>query len=226
MLRPYVGQSMPMNLLFALLQAIAVITSPQPNEVVLGLVNITGAASHPQFARYELAFAYDPNPADTWFELQPPSETQVTEGLLAVWDTTSITDGTYMIRLRVYSSDSDTPQEMIARGIKIQNTPPPTAVPTLPSVASEAATPTPTLVLPTATFAPTPAVASLPTAPSAPAASGPSFDPSPFTSAFCNGVYLAFGVFIFLGLYTALRDKIRRPILRWLRRIISDSKKP
>ncbi|MBI3244050.1 MAG: hypothetical protein HYZ49_17340 [Chloroflexi bacterium] len=211
-----------MNLLFALLQAIAIITSPASNETVAGVVNITGTASHPQFIRYEIAFAYDPSPTDTWFELQPPSETQITDNLLAAWDTTSISDGVYMIRLRVFASGTDTPEETIVRGIKIQNTAPPTAA---PAATSEAATPTSTPVLPTATFAPTFASSPFPAiSPVSP--SSPSFDLSPYTSAFCNGVYLTFGVFIFLGLYASLRDKIRRPILRWLRRIISDSKKP
>jgi hypothetical protein len=211
-----------MNLLLVLLQAIAVITSPAQNETVAGVVNITGTASHPQFVRYELAFAYDPNPTDTWFELQPPSETQITDNLLAAWDTTAITDGVYMIRLRVYSSDSATPQETIVRGIKIQNTAPPTP---LPTPTGQAATPTATAILPTATPAPTLAASPFP-AVSPVSSSSPSLDLSPYTSAFCNGVYLTFGVFIFLGLYAVLRDRIRRPFLRWLRRIISDSKKP
>mgnify|MGYP001615802363 CR=1 FL=1 len=211
-----------MNLLLVLLQAIAIITSPAQNEAVAGVVNITGTATHPQFVRYEIAFAYDPNPTDTWFELQPPSETQVADGLLASWDTAGISDGTYMIRLRVYSSDSATPQETIVRGIKIQNTAPPTAAPT---ATGEAATPAPTLVLPTATPAPTLASSPFPI-PSPVSPSSSSLDLSPYTSAFCNGIYLTFGVFLFLGLYAVLRDRIRRPILRWLRRIISDSKKP
>lgn len=211
-----------MNLLLVLLQAIVAITSPAQNETVVGVVNITGTAAHPQFVRYEISFAYDPNPTDTWFELQPPSETQVAEGLLAAWDTTSISDGTYMIRLRVYSSDSATPQEAIVRGIKIRNAAPPTAAPTS---TGEAASPTPTLALPTATPASTPASSPFPIA-SPVSPSSPSLDLLPYTSAFCNGAYLTFGVFIFLGLYAVLRDRIRRPFLRWLRRIISDSKKP
>lgn len=221
MLRPYDGLSM--YLLLVLLQAIAIITSPAQNETVAGVVNITGTAAHPQFVRYELAFAYDPNPTDTWFELQPPSETQITDSLLAAWDTTTIADGTYMIRLRVYSSDSATPQETIIRGIKIQNTAPPTAIP-VPT--QEAPTPTATAILPTATPAPTTAPSSFPIVSPVSPSSFPSLDLSPYTSAFCNGVYLTFGVFLFLALYAVLRDKIRRPFLRWLRRIVSDSKKP
>ncbi len=220
MLRPYAD--MPMQLLFVLLQAIALITSPAQNETVAGVVNITGTAAHPQFARYEIAFAYDPNPTDTWFELQPPSETQITNNLLAAWDTTGIADGTYMIRLRVYAGDSDTPEETIVRGIKIQNTAPPTP---LPTPTGEAATPTATAILPTATLVSTLTPSPIPAiSPVSPAS--PSLDLSPYTSAFCNGIYLTFGIFLFLGLYAILRDKIRRPILRWLRRIISDSKKP
>jgi len=71
-----------MFLLLILLQAAAIITAPAPGDAVTGSVNITGTATHPQLTRYEVAFAYDPNPTDTWFELQPPSTNSVTDGVL------------------------------------------------------------------------------------------------------------------------------------------------
>src|SRR3989304_3628957 len=54
-------------------QGVAVITSPLDGAIVSGVVPISGAATHPQFQRYELAFGYSPDPTDTWFSLQDPA---------------------------------------------------------------------------------------------------------------------------------------------------------
>ena len=219
-----------MRLFLILLQvAVALITSPTQAQVVTGSVNITGTAAHPQFARYEVAFAYDPNPTDTWFEVQPPSTHQVTDGILAVWNTTSITDGNYMIRLRVFSSSSSTPSETIVRNVKVRNNAPTetlaTSVTTEPTVV-----PSPTTVLlgPTATLLPPPTAtgSSVSVLPEVPAAVPAFLDLSSYSSAFCNGVYFTGGAFLLLGSYVALRDRIRRPIRRWIRRLVSDSRKP
>jgi len=215
-----------LHLLLIIQIATALITAPAQGEVIARTVNILGTASHPQFERYEIAFAYDPNPTDTWFELQPPSTNSVTTGILAIWDTTRITDGTYMLRLRVYATDSNTPLETIVRNIKVRNTPP-TETLTPAATLSPSATATLALLGPTATHLPLPTETPsglLPTPTQLPEAAALDF--SPYTSAFCNGVYLAGGVFLLLGLYALLRDRIRRPIRRWLRRIISDSRKP
>ncbi len=219
-----------MRLFLILLQvAVTLITSPTQGEVVTGSVNITGTATHPQFARYEVAFAYDPNPTDTWFEIQPPSANQVTDGILAIWNTTSITDGNYMIRLRVFSSSSSTPSETIVRNIKVRNNAP-TETPA-PSVTTEpTVAPSPTTILlgPTTTLLPPPTAtgSSVSVLPEAPASVPAFLDLSSYSSAFCNGVYFTGGAFLLLGIYVALRDRIRRPIRRWIRRIISDSRKP
>lgn len=207
-----------MNFFLILLQAgTALITSPAPGQTVSGVVNITGTALRPQFARYEVAFAYDPNPTDTWFEIQPPSPTPVSDGPLAAWDTRSITDGTYMIRLRVYASDASDPLETVVRGIAIRGS---AAQPPLetPAPAPPPTTAAPPFASATAALFPSPTPRPLlpETAP----------DLSPFTSAFCSGVYFTFGVFAMLGAYAILRDRIRRPIRRWLRRIMSDIRKP
>ena len=217
-----------MFLLLILLQAAAIITAPAPGDAVTGSVNITGTATHPQLTRYEVAFAYDPNPTDTWFELQPPSTNSVTDGVLAVWDTTRITDGNYMLRLRVYAANSDTPLETIVRNIQVQNNAP-IATPTLPDSLTPTLNPTATLTRLDSTATPLPEpTATLPSSPtSPPSPSLPAFlDLSNYTSSFCNGVYLTLGAFVLLGIYVALRDRIRRPIRRWLRRIMSDARKP
>ncbi len=219
-----------MRLFLVLLQAaLAVISSPGDSQTLSGIVNITGSAAHPQFARYEIAFAYDPNPTDTWFEIQPPATTQVSEGLLATWDTRPIADGTYMLRLRVFATDASAPLETIVHGIIVANAPKPT---TTPTATATPATATATAELPTlrSSGVPPPAVTQQPAAtqlsPAATPPTAPLFDLAPYTSAFVNGALYTFGFFLLLGLYALLRDKIRRPIRRWLRRIVSDIRKP
>lgn len=227
-----------MNLFLALIQALVLITAPATGDSLVGTVTISGTATSPQFDHYELAFAYDPNTTDTWFEVAPPSTTPVTSGELATWDTTGITDGTYMLRLRVYNSGSTTPTEVIVRNLVISNNAP-TPNPQATSLATSAfpqATVPPTLQL--TSGAPTPASTAVlsPTAagtlpveatPDSPLSTLATFLNLPsYASAFCNGVYLTLAIFVILGAYVVVRDRIRRPIRKWLRRVVSDIRKP
>src|SRR5947209_12430549 len=131
---------------------VAVITSPLDGAILNGLVPITGTATHPQFQRYELAFAYSPNPTNTWFPLQAPVNTQVVNEIIGRWDTNQISDGLYSLRLRVYYSDTAY-LEAFVQDVRVQNAAPtsvasapqPATVPvaiTLPPLAT--ATPTAT----------------------------------------------------------------------------------
>jgi hypothetical protein len=83
----------------------------------------------PNFASAELGFKFASDSGDVWFPIrsfsQPPADS-----LLAVWDTTAITDGDYQLRLRVFLQDGSF-QDVIVAGLKIRNdTPDPTATPT------------------------------------------------------------------------------------------------
>jgi hypothetical protein len=220
-----------MLLLLILLQAAtALIATPTQGDSVIGSVDITGTATHPQFARYEVAFAYDPNSTDSWFEIPATSTTPVEDGILATWDTTQITDGTYMLRLRVFAVGSNQPVEMIIRNVTVSNdapTPAPTVAVTLQPTAT--ITPTLTFLETTATALPNP-TATLEFAMPTPAPTSPPLPAflnlSVYSSAFCNGAILTAVGFFILGVYVVLRDRIRRPFRRWLRRIMSDIRKP
>jgi hypothetical protein len=134
-------------------QGVAVITSPLDGAILNGLVPITGTATHPQFQRYELAFAYSPNPTGTWFALQPAVNTQVVNEIIGRWDTTQISDGLYSLRLRVYYSDTAY-LEAFVQNVRVENATPtpivnapetptvPVAI-TLPPLATATATATP-----------------------------------------------------------------------------------
>ena len=107
------------------------ISSPQPGDVLRGQVNIVGNMNVPDFASAELAFSYASNPADrfAWFTIQTfPQSAQ--DPTLAVWDTTTLTDGDYILHLRVFLQDGSS-QDVVVSDLKIRNDSPlPTASPT------------------------------------------------------------------------------------------------
>jgi hypothetical protein len=130
------------------------ITSPLPDELLRGEVTITGSLNVPGFSTARLEFAYADNPTDTWFAIQTFSQ-PVVEATLGTWDTTSITDGKYVLRLRVTFEDGNVQEVTVP--IQIGNealptaTPEPTPTPEpesalLPTPFLLAASPTPTLV--------------------------------------------------------------------------------
>ena len=221
-----------MSLLLILFQALALLTAPVEGDTVSGQVNLTGTANDPQFARYELAFAYDPNPTDTWFEIAPPATTPVTTGTLGIWDTTPLTAGTYMLRLRVFSIDSNSPTEVIVRNIQVQNdapTPTPsTGAVTAPPIATTPPSTAAVTALPIATAPPSTGAVTAPPAQEPTTSSPlPAFpDLSAYTTAFCNGVYLTAAAFLIIATYVIARDRIRGPLRKWIRRIMSDIRKP
>jgi hypothetical protein len=106
----------------------------------------------PSFLSVQLDFAYASNPTNTWFTIQTFSQ-PLADSTLATWDTTSVTDGDYVLRLRVNFEDG-TSQEVTVP-IKIGNdalptpSPEPSATPEpdtvlIPTPFLIAASPTPT----------------------------------------------------------------------------------
>ena len=126
----------------------AAITSPVDGQEIAGTITVSGSASHPQFTRYELAFGPDPNPKDAWQVFSENSQ-PVANNILGSWNTTSVADGTYMLRLRGVRKDSNY-SEAFVRGLAVRNQQP-TKTPTPSS-----ATPT---IEPNATQAPATEVA-------------------------------------------------------------------
>ncbi len=118
-----------LNLSMAMLQSILLltllfqdptvsITSPQNGQVIRGQVEILGAMNVPDFASAELAFGFSDS-IEAWFTIQTFSQ-PVVDSPLAVWDTTSVTDGDYELRLRVTLQDGSV-QDVIISGVQIRN---------------------------------------------------------------------------------------------------------
>ena len=121
------------------------ITSPISGDVIRGQVPITGNMDVPNFASAELAFSYASHPADSWFTIQTFPQS-VKDSTLATWDTTALTDGDYILHLRVILQDGSS-QDVVASDIKVRNdslplTETPTATESASSVVNPLYTPT------------------------------------------------------------------------------------
>lgn len=140
-----------------------VIIAPAADQILQGQVSITGTTEIPNFASAELDFAYGSDPTGSWFLIQTFSQ-PASNSNLAVWDTTAISDGAYILRLRVSLQDGSFQDATVK--IKVQNqTPLPTPTLTMTAIATytsaytpqpstpQPSTPTPLVVL----ASPTPA---------------------------------------------------------------------
>jgi hypothetical protein len=141
----------------------AKIASPVAGTPLFGLVTVTGTAANPEFQRYSLEFDLQDIDQEQWFPIAGPIAQQVANGPLGQWDTTSIPDGRYQIRLRVVLRNG-TVLEAVVQNLRVINKEP-TALPTVvPSATAILAT-----VPPTAGPSPSPIIQQPPTSTPRPA---------------------------------------------------------
>lgn len=174
------------------------LTSPTSGDTLRGQVEIFGVMDVPNFASAELAFSYASDSAVSWFTIQTFLQ-PVTNSSIAIWDTTTVTDGDYTLHLRVFLQDG-TSQDAAITNLKIRNDAPlPTATPeeifqiAPPAVVAAEATllPEPTLVFtrPTAIIPANPAALNV----------------DSIYSTFGRGALIAFVLFIVFSLLLRLR---------------------
>ena len=176
------------------------ITSPQAGDVLRGEVTITGTTNIPNFFSAQLDFSYASNPTSTWFAIQTLSQ-PVTDATIITWDTTSISDGDYILRVRVNLLDN-TFQEVTVP-IQIGNdvtSSTPTVVPTSTLNAVEVQIPTPFLLAasPTPTTPPRATPTALPTNPA-------SLGQTAIYASLGRGALVILGLFALSGLIIRLR---------------------
>jgi hypothetical protein len=175
------------------------ITSPAPDEVLRGQVTITGRVDIVNFTSVQLEFAYAPNPTDTWFTIQTFSQPMV-DPTLAVWDTTSITDGDYVLRLRVNFEDGTSQEATVPIKIGNDALPTPTAEPTSTLESDAALIPTPFLLAasPTSTEVSPPTPTALPPNPA-------SLAGNEIYTSLGRGALVILGLFALAGLILRIR---------------------
>jgi len=115
---PLAGSATPSPTLPPQVEAPALnLSYPAAGETLRGQVPISGLATLPGLTGWELAFSYEQDPTETWFVLLRGE--QPTSGEFFRWDTQTLADGDYRLRLRVFLPDGV--QEVQARGLKVRN---------------------------------------------------------------------------------------------------------
>jgi len=195
-------------LLLAAQDSQTAITSPAAGEVLRGEVTITGTMDSANFFSAQLDFAYASDSAETlrsnsgqaWFTLQTFSQ-PVIDSPLFVWDTNSITDGDYQLRLSVTFIDGSFDEVIVP--IKIQNDvafSQPTLAPasTPNSLSVQILTPFLLAASPTPTEIPRPTLTSLPDNPA-------SLNQNEILVSLGRGGLVIIALFVFSGILIRLR---------------------
>ena len=184
----------------------ASIGSPVDGQAVQGSMAIRGSTGMEGFLSYEVDFSYDDDPTNTWFLIQE-SSTPVQEGILAVWDTTTITDGQYALRLLILLTDG-TQTEVLVNELRVRNYSP-----------VETDTPSPILYItlvpgmPTASTTPrytsSPSLTPLPRTPTPLPTNPAEITSSQLVLSLGRGAGFSMGVLAILGAYLGLRAILR-----------------
>ncbi len=178
------------------------ITAPLDGQVLQGKVPITGYTALPNFRSAELAFAYTNDPTGTWFLIQY-STLPVSNGLLSQWDTTTITDGDYTLRL-VLTLEDDSQQTLTLTRLRVRNYTPietDTPPPPLPTPTPVPGQPTPEPPTPSPAPLPTRTISTSTALPANPA----EISPLALAQTLAIGALAGLGLLILLGIYLGLR---------------------
>ena len=172
-------------------QALGRISAPASGDALQGMVAIVGSTDVEGLRQWELSFSYAQDTTNTWFLIER-DDTVIRDQTLAEWDTRSITDGAYNLRLTIYLESGER-SDLIVENLRIRNyTPIETSTPH----------PSPT-VLVTATNTPVPVTSTpLPT-------NSIEISSSDFSNSLGRGVIVAIVLFLIIGLYTSFRKTLR-----------------
>lgn len=146
-----------------------VLVQPAQDAAVRGVVQIVGTATHPQFQRYELYYAPWPVPSDqSWIFIGDAHFNQQPLGLLGTWDSRSVSDGAYALRVRVVKVDGNyldsDPRRVLVVNTRPIESPTPQVTDTPEPLPTEPpATATIVVAVPTSPATETPEVAPTPT---------------------------------------------------------------
>ncbi|MCC7190836.1 MAG: hypothetical protein IT312_19035 [Anaerolineales bacterium] len=178
------------------------IASPAADEVLRGEVTIVGSTDVPNFAAAQLDFKYASDAGENWFPLAALSQPAL-ESPLFLWNTASVTDGKYILRLRVFLVGGTSQEATVP--ITIQNdaplqapTPSFTATPES-SIGVQIPTPFLLAASPTPTEVPRPMPTPLPPNPA-------SLNQTEVLASLGRGALVILGLFIFSALLLRLRQ--------------------
>jgi len=186
------------------------ITSPTAGQALQGVITVQGSTMVEGFQAAELLFGYHGDETQTWFLIAEWS--QPISGTLTEWDTATLTDGDYTLRLLVRRLSAD-PVYTDVPALRVRNyspvetsTPAPSATPTVTptldpnSLPSAPPTPTPS---PSPQPSITPTLTPLPPNPA-------ELPPGAVAASVVRGALLSAASLTLLGGYMAIRRTLRR----------------
>jgi len=178
------------------------IYSPIPGQALQGTISVIGHTSVEGFLHAELSFAYTQDLTNTWFLIHE-SEKTVSAGELTQWDTSTITDGEYNMRLVVTLENGSQLTAQITN-LRVRNyTPIETQTPESTVTHAPGDTLVPTIT-PTYTDTPLPPTATpLPPNPA-------QITPQDLLVTIGKGILVAFGFFALMGIYQLIRSATRK----------------
>ncbi len=183
---------------FSLLAQQVIVESPRQGEALQGQVAVTGTTDIEGLQSFTVEFAYQRDQTDTWFPIGRGDEV-LRGGTLATWDTTTISDGLYKIRVRAELKDGRT-LETVVSNLRVRNyTPVETNTPEPLVAAGAAAAPTQPADYIPGGKTPTP----LPGNPA-------QVTPTDLGDSLVRGGLIALVLFLVLGAYLGLRGLFRR----------------
>ena len=159
------------------------------------------------FVSWELNFSYAIDTTGSWY-LIAEGDQPVSKGLLAEWDTSTITDGNYQVRLTVFL-EGDRRSHFVVPDIRVRNY---TAIETL--TATPTLTSTPYTLTPqpsqTATLSQTATVTTVPDTPTPLPTNPIEISPFEINTSVARGVLGTLAAFLLMGLYLSLKRVFQR----------------
>jgi hypothetical protein len=182
------------------------ITKPLPGTPLQGTVSIEGSTGIEGFISWEVSFGYATDTTGTWFLIDEGDE-QVAGGELTQWDTTTITDGDYNLRLTVYIQGSRRVHYLV-NGLRVRNYSPIETITPTPTLTSTPYTETPRPSLtPTETAQPT--ETSIPDTPTPLPTNPITITQRDINNSLVRGSAGALAAFGLVGLYLSIKRVIR-----------------
>jgi hypothetical protein len=183
------------------------ITAPAQGTPLQGAVTIEGSTFVEGFQSWEITFGYASDTTGTWF-LIAEGEEQITEGELTQWDTTTITDGDYNLRLTVYLQGGRR-EHYIVKDLRVRNYSPIETITPTPTLTSTPYTETPRPSLtPTSTMQPT--ETRIPDTPTPLPTNPVTITQTKINNSLIRGAAGALAALVLVGLYLSIKRMIRK----------------
>lgn len=183
------------------------ITTPLQGISLQGIVTIQGSTLIDDFQSWEITFGYTNDTTGTWF-LIAEGEEQVTNGELTQWDTTTITDGDYNLRLTVYLQGGRR-EHYVVNNLRVRNYSPVETLTPIPTLTSTPYTETP-LPSQTSTSTTQPSETPLPDTPTPLPTNPVTITQTTINNSLLRGASGALAAFVLVGLYLSVKRMIRR----------------